>query len=60
MMKGLVTIDHRKLQLTVFESGIGDGDGSWNIKKETGSMGRTIVNLHTQQEGRGKKSANLV
>ena len=51
---------HRKLQLTVFESEIGDGDGNWNIKKETGFVGRTIVNLTTQQDGRGKKTANLV
>ena len=45
---------HRKLQLTVFESEIGDGDGNWNIEKETGFVGRTIVNL-THATGRERK-----
>ena len=49
---------HRKLQLIVFKSEIGGGDGNWNIKKKTGSVGRTIVNLRTQQDGRGE--INLV
>ena len=45
---------HGKLQLIGFKSEIGDGDGNWNITKKTGSVGRTIVNLRTQQDGRGK------